>query len=128
MAGLVPAIHVLLAVKTWHDEQASPEPRRASAVMPCGIFAFLHASSDLSCHFAHLLSVPLWSLRWPRLTRPQRKTASPRNITGQPGVEPALLNGLREAIARGDTGWLDIDPQDSAPSITAGNLVLYHVG
>jgi len=44
------------------------------------------------------------------------------------GVEPALLNGLREAIARGDTGWLDIDPQDSAPSITAGNLVLYHVG
>jgi hypothetical protein len=45
------------------------------------------------------------------------------------GVEPVLLQGLQGAVARGEIGWLDIDPRESAPtSAASSNLVLYHVG
>lgn len=44
-------------------------------------------------------------------------------------VEPALLQGLQDAVARGEVGWLDVDPKFPVPSLTAGvNLILYHVG
>jgi hypothetical protein len=44
-------------------------------------------------------------------------------------VEPSLLEGLREAVARGEVGWLDIDPKFSVPAIAPGtNLIYYHVG
>jgi hypothetical protein len=44
-------------------------------------------------------------------------------------VEGALLQGLQEAVARGEVGWLDVDPKYPVPAMTAGvNLILYHVG
>jgi hypothetical protein len=44
-------------------------------------------------------------------------------------VEDALLQGLQEAVARGEVGWLDVDPKYPVPAMTAGvNLILYHVG
>jgi hypothetical protein len=44
-------------------------------------------------------------------------------------VESALLQGLQEAVARGEVGWLDVDPKFPVPAMTAGvNLILYHVG
>jgi len=44
-------------------------------------------------------------------------------------VEPALLQGLRAAVARGEVGWLDVDPKQDLPGRLSGiNLVLYHVG
>jgi hypothetical protein len=44
-------------------------------------------------------------------------------------VEDALLQGLQEAVARGEVGWLDVDPKYRLPEMTAGvNLILYHVG
>jgi hypothetical protein len=44
-------------------------------------------------------------------------------------VEPQLLQGLQEAVARGEVGWLDVDPKFPMPAMTPGvNLVLYHVG
>ena len=44
-------------------------------------------------------------------------------------VEGALLQGLQEAVARGEVGWLDVDPKFPVPAMTAGvNLILYHVG
>ena len=39
------------------------------------------------------------------------------------------MQGLQEAVARGEVGWLDVDPKFPVPAMTAGvNLILYHVG
>jgi hypothetical protein len=44
-------------------------------------------------------------------------------------VDAGLLQGLYEAVARGETGWLDVDPKNPIPPMEPGiNLVLYHVG
>jgi hypothetical protein len=44
-------------------------------------------------------------------------------------VDDGILKGLYEAVARGEVGWLDIDPKFSIPELKPGiNLVLYHVG
>jgi hypothetical protein len=44
-------------------------------------------------------------------------------------VDEGLLQGLYEAVARGETGWLDVDPKHPIPPMTPGiNLILYHVG
>jgi hypothetical protein len=44
-------------------------------------------------------------------------------------VDDDILKGLYEAVARGEVGWLDIDPKFSIPELKPGiNLVLYHVG
>lgn len=44
-------------------------------------------------------------------------------------VDETILRGLYEAVARGDVGWLDIDPKSSIPRLVRGiNLVLYYVG
>jgi hypothetical protein len=44
-------------------------------------------------------------------------------------VDGDLLRGLREAVARGEVGWLDVDPQFPVPMMTPGiNLIFYHVG
>jgi hypothetical protein len=44
-------------------------------------------------------------------------------------VDPHLLQGLHEAVTRGEVGWLDIDPTPPVPAIAPGiNLIFYHVG
>ena len=44
-------------------------------------------------------------------------------------VDAGLLQGLYAAVARGETGWLDVDPKNPLPPMEPGiNLVLYHVG
>jgi len=44
-------------------------------------------------------------------------------------VDDNLLQGLYEAVARGETGWLDVDPKHPLPRMVPGiNLILYHVG
>jgi hypothetical protein len=49
------------------------------------------------------------------------------SLTGT--VDDSLLQGLYEAVALGEVGWLDIDPQNPIPPLEPGiNLILYHVG
>jgi hypothetical protein len=44
-------------------------------------------------------------------------------------VQANLLQGLHAAVARGEVGWLDVDPQHALPEDLRGiNLVFYHVG
>jgi hypothetical protein len=44
-------------------------------------------------------------------------------------VDPSLLEGLDQAVARGETGWLDVDPKFPVPALAPGiNLIFYHVG
>jgi hypothetical protein len=44
-------------------------------------------------------------------------------------VNTGVLQGLREAVARGEAGWLDVNPEYAIPPVTQGmNLVFYHVG
>jgi len=44
-------------------------------------------------------------------------------------VDEAILVGLREAVARGEVGWLDNDLNYPTPPLEPGiNLILYHVG
>jgi hypothetical protein len=44
-------------------------------------------------------------------------------------VDGGLLQGLQEAVARGEVGWLDVDPQFPVPAMAPGiNLIVYHVG
>ena len=49
------------------------------------------------------------------------------SLTGS--VDDGLLQGLYEAVARGEVGWLDVDPKNPIPRLLPGiNLILYHVG
>jgi hypothetical protein len=49
------------------------------------------------------------------------------SLTGT--VDDSLLRGLYAAVARGEVGWLDVDPQNPIPPLEPGiNLILYHVG
>jgi hypothetical protein len=44
-------------------------------------------------------------------------------------VDDTLLQGLYDAVAHGEVGWLDVDPGHAVPPLTPGiNLILYHVG
>jgi hypothetical protein len=44
-------------------------------------------------------------------------------------VDARLLQGLSEAVERGETGWLDVDPKHPMPPLRPGvNLIFYHVG
>jgi len=44
-------------------------------------------------------------------------------------VDDGLLHGLYEAVARGEVGWLDVDPKHPIPPLALGiNLIFYHVG
>lgn len=44
-------------------------------------------------------------------------------------VDRTLLQGLEDAVARGEVGWLDVNPKSAASVVTEGtNLILYHVG
>lgn len=44
-------------------------------------------------------------------------------------VDGTVLQGLYDAVARGEVGWLDVDPKHSLPPLKPGiNLILYHVG
>ena len=49
------------------------------------------------------------------------------SLTGS--VDGGLLRGLREAVGRGDVGWLDVDPEIAVEARAPGiNLIFYHVG
>jgi hypothetical protein len=44
-------------------------------------------------------------------------------------VDGSLLQGLQDAVARGEVGWLDVDPKFPVPVTAPGiNLIFYHVG
>jgi hypothetical protein len=44
-------------------------------------------------------------------------------------VDETILKGLYAAVARGEVGWVDIDPKSAIPRLVRGiNLVLYYVG
>jgi hypothetical protein len=44
-------------------------------------------------------------------------------------VDGNILQGLREAVARGEVGWLDVEPKFPVPLKVSGvNLIFYHVG
>ena len=44
-------------------------------------------------------------------------------------IDETVLQGLYDAVARGEVGWLDVDPKHSLPALKPGiNLILYHVG
>ena len=44
-------------------------------------------------------------------------------------VDEVLLRGLDAAVARGEVGWLDVEPKRPIPPLRRGvNLILYHVG
>ncbi len=56
-----------------------------------------------------------------------RKQYWATSLTGS--VDDGLLQGLYEAVARGEVGWLDVDPKNPIPRLAPGiNLILYHVG
>jgi len=75
-----------------------------------------------------------------RAARSVRTPAVDPCIVGQPkkqywatslsrAVDRGLLQGLQDAVARGETGWLDVNPRSSVPAMAPGtNLILYHVG
>jgi hypothetical protein len=45
------------------------------------------------------------------------------------GVHDTVLQGLYEAVLRGEVGWLDVDLENRIPRMRSGiNLILYHVG
>ncbi len=44
-------------------------------------------------------------------------------------VDGGLLRSLQDAVARGEVGWLDVDPKFPVPATASGiNLIFYHVG
>jgi hypothetical protein len=44
-------------------------------------------------------------------------------------VDETLLRGLDAAVARGEIGWLDVEPKKAVPRVRPGvNLIFYHVG
>ena len=44
-------------------------------------------------------------------------------------VDDGVLQGLQQAVDRGEVGWLDVDPKFPVPVVTGRvNLILYHVG
>ncbi len=44
-------------------------------------------------------------------------------------VNRGFLQGLQDAVARGEVGWLDVDAEFPVSNVTPGtNLILYHVG
>jgi hypothetical protein len=44
-------------------------------------------------------------------------------------VDEGLLRGLFQAVARGEVGWLDVDPKHAIARLVPGiNVILYHVG
>ena len=44
-------------------------------------------------------------------------------------VDEGLLRGLEAAVARGEVGWLDVEPKYPTPRVRRGvNLIFYHVG
>src|SRR6516164_6601860 len=44
-------------------------------------------------------------------------------------VDEGILQGLYDAVDRGEIGWLDIDPKYSIHPLKPGiNLIFYHVG
>ena len=63
----------------------------------------------------------------PAETEELRKQYWATSLSG--AVHDTLLQGLDEAVTRGEVGWLDVDWQNGIPKMRRGiNLILYHVG
>jgi hypothetical protein len=63
----------------------------------------------------------------PAGTEELRKQYWATSLSG--AVHDTLLQGLDEAVTRGEVGWLDVDWQNGIPKMRRGiNLILYHVG
>src|SRR6185295_13838525 len=44
-------------------------------------------------------------------------------------VDAGILQGMREAVGRGEVAWLDVAPMSAGAAGTLGvNVILYHVG
>lgn len=44
-------------------------------------------------------------------------------------VDSGILQGLQDASAKREVGWLDVDPKNTVPPVPPGtNLIFYHVG
>jgi hypothetical protein len=68
------------------------------------------------------------SINWPPGPIGERKKQYwATSLSG--AVDAGLLRGLDAAVARGEVGWLDVDPKHPIPALQPGiNLILYHVG
>jgi hypothetical protein len=63
----------------------------------------------------------------PARTEEFRKQYWATSLSG--AVHDTVLQGLYDAVTRGEVGWLDVDWQDGIPRMRRGiNLILYHVG
>ena len=63
----------------------------------------------------------------PAETEELRKQYWATSLSG--AVHDTVLQGLYEAVTRGEVGWLDVDWQNGIPKMHRGiNLILYHVG
>ena len=64
----------------------------------------------------------------PAGTEELRKQYWATSLSG--AVHDTVLQGLYEAVTRGEVGWLDVDWQNGIPKMRRGsiNLILYHVG
>jgi hypothetical protein len=72
--------------------------------------------------------------------RAERAPAAPQCTAGEPkkqywatslsgAVNRGLLQGLQDAVAQGEVGWLDVNPEFAVPVPAPGtNLIFYHVG
>jgi hypothetical protein len=77
---------------------------------------------------AGVLAIAVLSLKWPSSPIGElKKQYWATSLSG--AVDDDLLQGLYAAVARGEVGWLDIDPKHPIPPLEPGiNLILYHVG
>src|SRR6202011_4438415 len=63
----------------------------------------------------------------PARTEEFRKQYWATSLSG--AVHDTVLQGLYDAVTRGEVGWLDVDWQNGIPKMRRGiNLILYHVG
>jgi hypothetical protein len=77
---------------------------------------------------AGALAIAVLSINWPPgpIGEPKKQYWA-TSLSG--AVDAGLLRGLDAAAARGEVGWLDVDPKHPIPALQPGiNLILYHVG
>jgi hypothetical protein len=74
------------------------------------------------------LAIGALPIFWPTSTLAEsKKQYWATSLSGT--VDAGLLQGLREAVARGEVGWLDVVPRSSVPVRAPGtNLIFYHAG
>jgi hypothetical protein len=77
---------------------------------------------------AGALAIGLVSICWPTDAIGELKSQYwATSLAG--AVDDGVLQGLYAAVARGEVGWLDVEPKHTIPRLVPGiNLILYHVG